>query len=144
MTYNFVIYNTETMEKVGEVRTNHYISLDEAIELLDPVRLEKVDDGPDYMIDGKEIWYSDLDILLDGEYEREAFCAKFNGLLDKCVVPNASGRNCFTLSRLSDEDIQWMAEACPSWDWLTDVTDDGGNNLYDIAAEKGYAERRDD
>jgi len=63
---------------------------------------------------------------------------KFNELLDKCVVPNASGRKCFSLAMLDDEDIRWMAEECPNINYLIDVTDDGGNNLYNIAVEKGF------
>ena len=62
---------------------------------------------------------------------------KFNALLDKCVVANASGRKCFSLAILDDEDIRWMAEECPAA-WLADVVDDGGNNLHDLAVEKGY------
>lgn len=72
------------------------------------------------------------------------FKAQFDELLNKCVTTNASGRKCFSLAMLTDDDIRWMAEECPSWDYLTDVTDDGGNNLYQIAAEKGFAPKDSD
>ena len=72
------------------------------------------------------------------------FKENFDALLEKCVTPNASGRECFSLAMLTDDDLKWMAENCPSWDWLSDVTDDGGNNLYDLCAEKGFAPRDDD
>jgi len=68
-----------------------------------------------------------------------AFKEQFDALMEKCVTKNASGRKCFSLAMLDDDDIRWIAEECPSWDWL-DVTDDGGNNLYGIAKEKGYVE----
>jgi len=71
---------------------------------------------------------------------KKTFKEQFDALLNKCVVSNASGRKCFSLAMLDDDDIKWMAEECPSWDWLSDVIDDGGNNLYDIAQEKGFIE----
>lgn len=136
MTYNFVIINKETAEKVGTVITNHSISLDEAIDLLGMVRLETVSvSDADLSYNGKEYWYDDLDIVLEEEY----FQTRYNALLDKCRTLNASKHPCFSLAMLEDEDIKWMAEECPSWDWL-DVADDGGNNLYEIAKEKGYVQ----
>ena len=72
------------------------------------------------------------------------FKTRYDELLNKCVVPNASGRTCFSLAMLTDDEIRWIAEECPSWDYLTDVTDDGGNNLYQIAAEKGFAPKDSD
>ena len=135
MTYNFVIINKANAEKIGTVTTNHSISLDEAIDLLGMERLETVNsDDADLSYNGKEYWYDDLEIVLDEEF----FQMKFNGLLDKCHTLNASKHPCFSLAMLDDEDIRWMAEECPSWDWLVNVTDDGGNNLYEIAKEKGY------
>ena len=132
MNYNFVVYNKITFEQVGKLITSHSISLDDAIELLDTVRLEVVNsDDPDFMIDGKPCWYDDLEIALESEYTK----AKYDALLDKCVVPNASGRKCFSLAVLDDDDIRWIVDNCPL-DCL-DVTDDGGNNLYEIAHEKG-------
>ena len=137
MNYTFVVYSKETLEKVGEVVTNHYISLDDAIDLLDATRLEVINsDDPDFKINGKEYWLDDLDIALEDDYNLKV---KFDALLDKCVTKNGSGRECFSLAMLDDEDIKWMADNCQSWDWL-DVTDDGGNNLLEIAQEKGYVQ----
>ena len=133
MSNSFIIFNKQTLEKIAEVRTNHSISLDEALDLIDVTRLEPVNVwDPDYLINGHEVWYDDLDMTLEEEYIK----AKYDSLLDKCIVPNASGRKCFSLAMLEDEDIRWIAENCPA-DWL-DVTDDGGNNLYEIAEKKGF------
>lgn len=71
MTYNWVIFNKKTMEKVGEVFTNHSINLTDAIDLLDADRLEVVNiDDPDIMIDGKEYWSEDLDVCLISDFYR--------------------------------------------------------------------------
>ena len=128
-----IIYKKETYEKVGEVITNHSISLDEALDLLGAEKLQIENPwDPDYLIDGKEIWYDDLEMTADDDFD-----FNFHQLLNKCIVPNGSGRKCFSLAMLDDDDIKWMVEECPAWDYL-DVTDDGGNNLFDIAKEKGF------
>ena len=69
MNYTFIVYNKQNQEKVGEIRTNHSISLDDAIELLDAERIEVVNsDDADLMINGKEVWSNDLDMMLEEEY----------------------------------------------------------------------------
>jgi hypothetical protein len=69
MNYTFIVYNKQNQKKVGEVRTNHSISLDDAIELLDAERLEVVNsDDADLMIDGKEVWSDALDMMLEEDY----------------------------------------------------------------------------
>lgn len=73
MTYNWVVYNKENMEKVGELTTNHSVDLQYALYLLD-VRLIRVDnpDDPDIEIRGKKYWSQDLDVLLKEEYDEVA------------------------------------------------------------------------
>ena len=135
MNYNYVVYDKNDLRKVGEVTTNHSISFDDALDLLGAERLEMVHiDDPDLIINGEKFWSDDLDIVLENYYN---FRVKWNALLDKCVVPNASGRMCFSLAMLDDNDIRWMVDECPGYNWLLDVTDDGGNNLYEIARDKG-------
>ena len=69
MNYNFVVYNAEDLEKVGEVVTNHSISLDDALDLLGAERPEKeYFDDPDLRINGQEYWSGDLRMELADDY----------------------------------------------------------------------------
>lgn len=132
---NQIVYDKTNFEKVAEVITNHSISIEDALRLIgaEYVEIENPWDA-DLIIDGKKYWSDDLEMELEDDYNVRK---KFQALLDKCVTKNGSGHKCFSLAMLDDREIKWMAEECLSWDWL-DVTDDGGNNLYKVAEEKGF------
>lgn len=65
MTYVWAIYNGE--ERIGDVRTNHSISDDQAYRLLGMEDNEnKVNpDDADLIYNGKEYWLDDLSVVLE-------------------------------------------------------------------------------
>lgn len=108
-----IIYNKENMEKIGEVITNHSISLDDAIDLLGAVRLEKVNsDDPDFLIDGKEIWYDDLEMVNDDNYLKEITAFRLN---KEALVKNGSGREVYSLNCVETETIAEFLRCRDDW-----------------------------
>lgn len=72
MNFNWVVFQKKTFEKVGELCTDRSISFDDALSFLGAKRLDMVNpDDPDLMIDGKEYWSEDLDLLLEDNYLAE-------------------------------------------------------------------------
>lgn len=58
------IINKNTQEVIAEITTNHSMSLDEALEFVADEILEKENPwDADYIINGKEIWYDDCDMV---------------------------------------------------------------------------------
>lgn len=62
------IINTATGETIGEIVTNHGMTLDEAIECIGGEIINNMDDerwSDDYdnvIIDGRRYWYEELDL----------------------------------------------------------------------------------
>ena len=70
------IISNETGETIANILTNHSMTLDEALDLVgaEPLEAENSCD-PDYILNGVELWYDDLDLVPDnyGE-ESERSC----------------------------------------------------------------------
>lgn len=60
------IISNETGETIANILTNHSMTLDEALDLVgaEPLEAENSCD-PDYILNGVELWYDDLDLVLD-------------------------------------------------------------------------------
>lgn len=56
----------ETGETIANILTNHSMTLDEALDLVgaEPLEAENSCD-PDYILNGVELWYDDLDLVPD-------------------------------------------------------------------------------
>lgn len=69
------IISKETRETIAEILGGSRLTLDEALDLVgaEPLEAENPWD-PDYSLDGRELWYDDLDLVPDtygGEDEDE-------------------------------------------------------------------------
>ena len=60
------IISNETGETIANILTNHSMTLDEALDLVgaEPLEAENSCD-PDYILNGVELWYDDLDLVPD-------------------------------------------------------------------------------
>lgn len=76
-------------------------------------------------------WEKSEEELLE-QLQEAPFKTVFDFLMDKCRVRNGSGHWCYTFTELSMDEVEWIVENCPSWDYL-DERDSGGNLLYDYA-----------
>lgn len=91
----------------------------------------------DTVIDDAEVerlaaeWEKPVEELL-AQLEEAPFSKAYEHLIDKCHVKNASGHWCWTFTKLSMDEVGWIVEHCPSWDYLSE-TDDSGSSLYDFA-----------
>lgn len=58
--------NDENGETIANILTNHSMTLDEALDLVgaEPLEAENSCD-PDYILNGVELWYDDLDLVPD-------------------------------------------------------------------------------
>ena len=58
--------SNETGETIANILTNHSMTLDEALDLVgaEPLEAENSCD-PDYILNGVELWYDDLDLVPD-------------------------------------------------------------------------------
>ncbi len=74
---------------------------------------------------------------------KNTFEDKYGELMDKCHTANGSNRPCFSLAMLSDDDVEYIVKECPDWSYL-DVTDDGGNTLWEKAEELGLIKIHED
>ena len=54
------IISNETGETIANILTNHSMTLDEAIDLVAENSCD-----PDYILNGVELWYDDLDLVPD-------------------------------------------------------------------------------
>lgn len=63
---NHEIISNETGETIANILTNHSMTLDEALDLVgaEPLEAENSCD-PDYILNGVELWYDDLDLVPD-------------------------------------------------------------------------------
>lgn len=60
------IISNETGETIANILTNHSMTLDEALDLVGAEPLEaKNSCDPDYILNGVELWYDDLDLVPD-------------------------------------------------------------------------------
>ena len=115
----YIVYSEETLERIGEVITNHPISFDEALNLLGAERVEIENPwDADLRIDGKKYWSDDLCVELEEEYIATLICA---GKADEC----------------STEDIETFVRNAGSWD------EPGVQECMQILAKDAGQELRD-
>ena len=75
MTYVWRLYNKVDGKTYREIRTGHYISLDDAIRLTDFEEYQNpAPDEPDYFFTDSngekvDVWYDDLEIELEESYQ---------------------------------------------------------------------------
>ena len=90
----------------------------------------------DTVIDATEVerlaaeWEKPIDDLME-QLEDAPFKLAYDYLISKCHVKNASGHWCWTFANLTHDDLAWIVDECPSWDWLSEK-DSSGRSLYDL------------
>ena len=75
-------------------------------------------------------WEKPAEDLLE-QLEEAPFQLAYDFLMDKCHVKNGSGHWCYTFTELTLDEVRWIADNCPSWDYLSEK-DNSGRSLYDF------------